>query len=54
MAKDVHQAIKDVLVKERHISQEEAGDDIASNETATTLSTRCLLMLQCVKCFKVK
>ncbi|MEZ2058854.1 hypothetical protein QUE05_17395, partial [Staphylococcus aureus] len=24
MAKDVHQAIKDVLVKERHISQEEA------------------------------
>ncbi len=33
MAKDVHQAIKDVSVKERHISQRRSGDDIASTET---------------------
>ncbi len=38
MAKDVHQAIKDVLVKERHISRR-SRVIIATNETTTTLST---------------
>lgn len=38
MAKDVHQAIKDVLVKERHISRR-SRVIIMTNETTTTLST---------------